>query len=181
MQFFDPKKNRFYTVTLSVSNSCTESGFCDKAICDKCPIMNLASDEGVRCTEWILDNPYRAAELMGYEYCVENESAKKCVPCVTRSSILDDAKKCVCGDRDQQYGSPENSFNAIASMWTDYLYAKGLFVPEKAVYKCLAPEDVAAMMVLFKMARVATGQNKADNWIDAAGYAACGGEIGGKK
>lgn len=40
-------------------------------------------------------------------------------------------------------------------------------------------EDVAAMMVMFKMARVATGQNKVDNWIDAAGYAACGGEIGG--
>jgi hypothetical protein len=35
-------------------------------------------------------------------------------------------------------------------------------------------------MVLFKVARVATGHNKEDNWIDAAGYAACGGEIESK-
>lgn len=41
------------------------------------------------------------------------------------------------------------------------------------------PEDVAAMMSLLKIARVATGHGKADNWIDLAGYAACGGEIEG--
>ena len=37
------------------------------------------------------------------------------------------------------------------------------------------------MMVLFKMARVATGSYSADSWVDAAGYAACGGEIGSSK
>lgn len=98
----------------------------------------------------------------------------------TRQSILEEARRCVCGDRDQQYGSPENSFKAIASMWNSYLYARGLMENHTGKCKGIKPEDVAAMMVLFKMARVATGQNKADNWIDAAGYAACGGEIGGK-
>lgn len=98
----------------------------------------------------------------------------------TRQSILEEARSCVCGDRDQQYGSPENSFKAIASMWNSYLYARGLMENHTGKWKGIKPEDVAAMMVLFKMARVATGQNKADNWIDAAGYAACGGEIGGK-
>ena len=98
----------------------------------------------------------------------------------TRQSILDDAKRCVCGDRNQQYGSTENSFKAIASMWNSYLYARGLMEDYTGKWKGITPKDVAAMMVLFKMARVATGQNKADNWIDAAGYAACGGEIGGK-
>lgn len=34
-----------------------------------------------------------------------------------------------------------------------------------------------AMMCLFKLARIATGHGKADNWIDLAGYAACGGEL----
>lgn len=33
------------------------------------------------------------------------------------------------------------------------------------------------MMCLFKIARIATGYGKADNWIDLAGYAACGGEL----
>lgn len=115
-----------------------------------------------------------AAELMGLEIIEETAEPP------TRQSILEEARRCVCGDREQQYGSPENSFKAIASMWNSYLYARGLMENHTGKWKGIKPEDVAAMMVLFKMARVATGQNKADNWIDAAGYAACGGEIGGK-
>lgn len=41
----------------------------------------------------------------------------------------------------------------------------------------MLPEDVAAMMALLKIARIASGHAKADNWVDLAGYAACGGEI----
>lgn len=44
---------------------------------------------------------------------------------------------------------------------------------------CILPTDVAAMMGLFKIARIATGHRKADNWVDLAGYAACGGELEG--
>ena len=98
---------------------------------------------------------------------------------ITRKYILQEAEKCVCGDRDLKYSTPENSFKAIASMWNSYLYAKGLIVNNSDKWKGIMPEDVAAMMVLFKMARVATGSYTADSWIDAAGYAACGGEIGG--
>lgn len=96
---------------------------------------------------------------------------------MTRKEILSNAEKCVCADRNEQYGSPEQSFEAIADFWGAYLAARGAEFPRGFP---LSPEDVTAMMVLFKMARVATGQNKADNWIDAAGYAACGGEIGGQ-
>lgn len=32
-------------------------------------------------------------------------------------------------------------------------------------------------MCLFKIAHIATSHGKADNWIDLAGYAACGGEL----
>ena len=38
--------------------------------------------------------------------------------------------------------------------------------------------DVAVMMILLKIARVASSK-KSDNWVDIAGYAACGGEIDG--
>ena len=85
---------------------------------------------------------------------------------MTRKEILTAAKKCVCGDRDEQYGSPEYSFETIAKLWEAYI----------GVAKITA-SDVAAMMVLFKIGRIATGQSKDDNWIDIAGYAACGGEI----
>ena len=37
-------------------------------------------------------------------------------------------------------------------------------------------KDVATMMGLLKVARIATG-NKADSFVDLAGYAACAGEI----
>lgn len=90
---------------------------------------------------------------------------------LTREDILNGAKDCVCRSREAEYSSPENSFTAIANLWTSYLDAA--FPDEKVLLTC---KDVAAMMVLFKMARVATGRGKADNWIDAAGYAACGGE-----
>ena len=37
--------------------------------------------------------------------------------------------------------------------------------------------DVAAMMVLLKVARINPEEPHPDNWIDIAGYAACGGEL----
>lgn len=38
-------------------------------------------------------------------------------------------------------------------------------------------EDVATLMCLFKIARIATGRGKADSFIDLAGDAACAGEL----
>lgn len=90
----------------------------------------------------------------------------------TRESILETAKRCVCGDQEQDYGSPESNFRTIASLWVDYLSAK-----EDALD--IRPHDVAAMLALLKIARIATGHAKEDNWVDLAGYAACGGEIEG--
>ena len=40
----------------------------------------------------------------------------------------------------------------------------------------LDAKDVAAMMALLKICRIATGKPKSDNWIDLAGYAAIGAE-----
>ena len=92
----------------------------------------------------------------------------------TRESILDAAKQCVCTDREGQYGSPEDNFALIAKLWSEYLHAA---TGEEAG---ISAEDVAVMMCLLKIARIATGAPKADSWIDLAGYAACGGEIQGR-
>lgn len=101
---------------------------------------------------------------------------------VTREMILDAAKRCVCGDREQDYGSPENNFATIAEFWRTYLKCTSV-PPGKEI--TILPKDVAAMLALLKIARIASGHAKADNWIDLAGYAACGGEIelggGGEK
>lgn len=87
-----------------------------------------------------------------------------------RAEILHEAERCVCADRNQQYGEPEDNFRIIATLWSVYLLARGFDEP-------LGPADVGAMMALFKLGRIATGGNKADNFIDLAGYAACAGEI----
>ena len=83
---------------------------------------------------------------------------------MTRQSVLDTAATCVNGDRDHEYGSPENNFAKIAEFWTTYLQ----------IDPALTPEDVAMMMILLKVGR---GTSKPDTWVDIAGYAACGGEI----
>lgn len=93
---------------------------------------------------------------------------------MTRSEILEQARKRVCGDREQDYGSPENNFRLIATLWGSYLAGKAV---SPGADVCILPEDVAAMLGLLKIARIATGHAKEDNWIDLAGYAACGGEI----
>lgn len=85
---------------------------------------------------------------------------------MTRAEILDKAKTCVVGDREQDYGAPESNFSRIAAMWN--AYAGRILFDAK---------DVAAMLALLKIARIASGNFKNDNWIDLAGYAACGGEI----
>ena len=90
----------------------------------------------------------------------------------SRRGILLRAIRCVCGDRDQDYGSPERSFEEIARNWNGYLHSKGI-IAEKQIL----PEDVAIMMTLFKIARITTGSFKMDSFVDACGYLACGGEI----
>lgn len=93
---------------------------------------------------------------------------------MTRAEILEQARKCVCGDREQDYGSPENNFRLIATLWEAYMKVGCISLGADV---CILPEDVAAMLALLKIARIASGHAKEDNWIDLAGYAACGGEI----
>lgn len=89
---------------------------------------------------------------------------------MTRKDILDAANKCVNGDREGDYGSPERNFDTIAKFWNAYIQTKTRPVT-------LTGSDVAAMMALMKISRISSGNVKADNWIDLAGYAACGGEL----
>lgn len=99
-------------------------------------------------------------------------------PATTREQVLSAARACVCGDREQDYGSPENNFRTIAGLWNSYLYGAGLIEnPNPDVWKGLKPKDVAAMLALLKVARIAGNRPKQDNWIDLAGYAACGAEL----
>lgn len=92
---------------------------------------------------------------------------------MTRAEILETASRLVNGDREEQYSPPENSFRAIAELWSAYLFNRF----GKDYRGILEPEDVGLMMTLFKIARIQTGSYKDDSYVDAAGYIACAGEI----
>lgn len=81
-----------------------------------------------------------------------------------REEILEQAKICVCGHRQSDYGTPEDNFNRIGKLWSAYMDIE------------FTAKDVAIMMALLKVARIKTG-NSIDSSIDLAGYAACAGEI----
>lgn len=93
-----------------------------------------------------------------------------------RKRILDEAIKCVCNDRDRQYGSPENSFFNIAQLQNSYLQLRMHQCKRMNVDFVFDAHDVAIMMTLFKIGRTFGGY-KDDNYIDGSGYLACAGEI----
>lgn len=84
---------------------------------------------------------------------------------MNRSEILDTAKGYVTKDRNATHGAMEDNFEIIAKYWSIHLG-----VP-------VTSSDVAVMMTLLKVARIKSNKSHEDNWVDGAGYLACGGEI----
>ncbi len=84
---------------------------------------------------------------------------------MNREQTLKKAIETVTGHREEDYGSPEDSFDLIARLWGDYLNRR------------ITAVDVSAMMGLLKIARIGTGRATEDSFVDLAGYAACGCEI----
>ena len=140
--------------------------------------------QGQSCEDYAYVNPEEVAQYLGFEV-LEDDSptiammiAKRSEDVkrkLTRADILHAAEKCVCGQREQDYGTPEDNFKAIAELWEAYLNK----ACTRGVNVCVEAKDVAAMMALLKIARIAAGGGKADSWIDLAGYAACGAECEG--
>lgn len=82
-----------------------------------------------------------------------------------REQALIEVENCVCRDRQATHGDAEDNFADIAKLWSVYT---GIG---------FTAQDVAAMMILMKIARMKTSPDHRDNWIDAAGYAVCGAGI----
>lgn len=78
---------------------------------------------------------------------------------------LNRAAEIITGERRIAYGEAEDSFGLVALYWNVYLTERARMDEEE-----IRPQDVAMMMVLFKIAREQSGESKADNYVDAAGY-----------
>lgn len=120
------------------------------------------------------------ADTLGIEVCnveqllseapyrmLDKLSEEQTAPHPQDETVLSEANRLVTRDRGNQYGPPEQDFERTAGM------ATALFrdlLRDGAAFK---PEHVALFMVLLKASR-AIWSGKRDNWVDMAGYAACG-------
>lgn len=86
-----------------------------------------------------------------------------------RTAVLASANQAISVDRATTHGNAESNFSLIAAYWSAHLDAN------------VTAQDVATMMTLFKLARAKGNPAHLDNWVDAAGYAALGAEIGASK
>jgi hypothetical protein len=78
--------------------------------------------------------------------------------------ILEEALRLTSGDRQAQYGPPDQDFARTAGMWSA-LFAHKTTEPFQA-------RDVAMAMICLKLSRE-THQKKRDNAVDGAGYFRC--------
>jgi hypothetical protein len=86
-----------------------------------------------------------------------------------RGAVLDEANTLIHGERNKAYGSPTENFDRIAAFWNVQLERK--LKPGERI----TGQDTALLMISVKLAR-AINQPKRDNFVDIAGYAACGWE-----
>lgn len=81
-----------------------------------------------------------------------------------RTRVLAAAMDLVNGQRESDYGTPQESFTRIADMWTAYLGYK------------VTGRDVCIMMGLLKAGRLSNGHHQ-DSAIDASAYFALSAEV----
>ena len=82
-----------------------------------------------------------------------------------RAEILETAREAVTVDRAATHGAVEDTFGAIARVWSARLGYD------------IHPYQVAILLADLKTCRAWANPAHDDNWIDLAGYAACGGEL----
>lgn len=87
-----------------------------------------------------------------------------------RVKILEEAAELLVGQRQEDYGTPEENFKRIAAYWSirlsDYL----------KINVELEERIVAEMMALLKIARTANSPTR-DTYLDLAGYAGIAAEL----
>lgn len=88
------------------------------------------------------------------------------------TTILQEAERLIYGERNKTYKHPNENFRNIKNMWNAYFIAieKRSIIPH---VNNIQEIDVAALMVLMKIARLATNTHHLDSWTDVAGYAGC--------
>jgi len=82
--------------------------------------------------------------------------------------LLDKVRGLITGDRNASYGPPNADFDRTAGC----LNALGF----RLAGKPLKGHHIAIIIAAVKLSRLMWSPEKEDNWVDLAGYAACGHE-----
>lgn len=83
--------------------------------------------------------------------------------------VLEIIEDCVCRDRTRTHGEAEDNFADIAAIW-NILFRDKLREPFEGL-------EVAEAMIVVKLTRMRKSIRNIENWVDAGGYATCGGGI----
>jgi Domain of unknown function (DUF6378) len=108
-----------------------------------------------------------AGDIKIVEKLVEEVNKPKKLKAIKpKVSVLEEAQTIIYGDREKTYGHPAKNLKTIANMWNAYMnnMDDGNFT--------ITAKDVAAMMMLVKVARFANDPSHRDNLVDVCGYAA---------
>lgn len=81
-----------------------------------------------------------------------------------RSELLDEAKRLVCSERNDDYGPPKQHLESVA------------LIASELIGKELTPDDIIVVMLAMKLVRE-RNKHKSDNLVDIAGYVALREEI----
>ena len=85
-----------------------------------------------------------------------------------RSETLEEAGKLINGDRQADYGTPQENFTRISKGWSVLLETD------------VTPEQVALCMAWVKLARLVNGPHH-DSYVDGCGYIALASELSEEK
>jgi hypothetical protein len=98
---------------------------------------------------------------------MKEETIEDKVKSLPPRGVLEEANDLVRNQRANSYGPPDQDFTRTAGMLTSLFYDK--LKPSMG----FSPSDVARIQILLKLSR-STWMSKRDNWVDIAGYSACG-------
>lgn len=88
-------------------------------------------------------------------------------------TILQEADRLINNEKRSEYGGKVDGFISAAALWDSYLKNR-----DGGYGAGIAPRDVIALMILWKVRRVGCSV-KRDTWTDIAGYAGLGAVIDG--
>lgn len=147
-------------------------------------LKRLSSGESKMILATLVRNLGRTEELLELRDALKSEmDRRKIAPELdeVKSTIAAEAAKIVNGARRGAYGTPEQNFQRIATLWTAYIGLRNPDLQTQGLAPEIEPRDVAAMMRLMKEARLLETPDHRDSFVDIVGYALCGAEVSGVK